>query len=260
MLLGTCTTRMLLRDAMAAALFTMSSPPMQTRASILSLASAASVLSRLSGSRVTSRRDEPSSTPPVEVDARDLVDGQLVLLVGVALGEPVEAVVEADGHAAELDGLDGHGADDAVGPGRGAAAHHDADALDVHGAARGRARAEVVEALAEHARREVRRLGQAVDPGRVLEVLGLQADHVGAGHPEAFARRVHEPHPGLARRRIAQLVEGNRDQPPALDADHGPAAARRRGTGRRRSRGRGSTRRRRGWGRRSAARSPRSCP
>ncbi len=64
MLLGTCTTRMLLRDAMAAALFTMSSPPMQTRASILSLASAASVLSRLSGSRVTSRRDEPSRTPP----------------------------------------------------------------------------------------------------------------------------------------------------------------------------------------------------
>jgi len=64
MLLGTCTTLMALRDAMAAALFTMSSPPMQTRASISSLLSAASVLSRLSGSRVTSRRDEPSNTPP----------------------------------------------------------------------------------------------------------------------------------------------------------------------------------------------------
>ena len=79
----------------------MSSPPMQTSASILSLASAARVFSRLSGSRVTSRRERAEEHAAVEVDARDLVDRQLVLLVGVALGEPVEAVVKADGHAAE---------------------------------------------------------------------------------------------------------------------------------------------------------------
>ena len=84
---------------MAAALRTMSSPPMQTSASILSLLSAATVLSMLSGSRVTSRREDAEEHAAIEVDARDLVDGQLVLLVGVALGQPVEAVVEADGHA-----------------------------------------------------------------------------------------------------------------------------------------------------------------
>ena len=86
---------------MATALRTMSSPPMQTSASILSLASAASVFSRLSGSRVTSRRDDAEQHAAIEVDARDLVDRQLVLLVGVALGEPVEAVVEADRHASD---------------------------------------------------------------------------------------------------------------------------------------------------------------
>jgi hypothetical protein len=31
------------------------------------------------------------------MDARHFVDGQLMLLVGVALGEPVEAIMEADG-------------------------------------------------------------------------------------------------------------------------------------------------------------------
>ena len=64
MLFGTCTTRIALRLAMAAALRTMSSPPMQTRASIFSLPSAAIVLSKLSALSVTSRRDVPSITPP----------------------------------------------------------------------------------------------------------------------------------------------------------------------------------------------------
>jgi len=69
----------------------------------------------------------------IEVDARDLLDRQLVLFVGVALGEPVEAVVEADRHASNLDGLDCDRADDAVRPGRGTASDDDTDALDGHG-------------------------------------------------------------------------------------------------------------------------------
>ena len=69
----------------------------------------------------------------IEVDARDLVDRQLVLFVGVALGEPVEAVVEADRHASDLDRFDGDRADDAVRAGRGPAADDDADAFDGHG-------------------------------------------------------------------------------------------------------------------------------
>ena len=68
----------------------------------------------------------------IEVDARDFVDGQLVLFIGVALGEPVEAVVESDRHAADLDGLDGDGADDAVRPWRGTATNDDADSFNGH--------------------------------------------------------------------------------------------------------------------------------
>ena len=97
MLFGTCTTldgRS--RDAIAAALRTMSSPPMQTSASIFSLLSAATVLSKLSALSVMSRARRAEQDAAVEVDARDLVDGQLVLLVGVALRQPVEAVGEAD--------------------------------------------------------------------------------------------------------------------------------------------------------------------
>jgi hypothetical protein len=64
MLFGTCTTLMAVRAAMAAALRTMSSPPMQTTASIFSLLRAATVLSKLSALSVMSRRDVPRSTPP----------------------------------------------------------------------------------------------------------------------------------------------------------------------------------------------------
>ena len=64
MLFGTWTTRMPVREAIAAALRTMSSPPMQTSASIFSLLSAATVLSKLSALSVMSRRDVPRRTPP----------------------------------------------------------------------------------------------------------------------------------------------------------------------------------------------------
>ena len=69
----------------------------------------------------------------IEVDARDLLGRQLVLFVGVALGEPVEAVVETDRHASDLDGFDGDRADDAVRAGRGTTADDDTDAFDGHG-------------------------------------------------------------------------------------------------------------------------------
>ena len=69
----------------------------------------------------------------IEVDARDLLNRQLVLFVGVALSEPVEAVIEADRHASDLDGFDGNRADDSVRPGCRTAADDDADAFDGHG-------------------------------------------------------------------------------------------------------------------------------
>ena len=193
MLLGTCTTLIALRDAIAGALRTMSSPPTQTSASIRSLASAASVLSRLSGSRRRPARGSEQHAA-IEMDARDVVDGQLALLVGVALRQPLEAVVEADGDGAELDGLDGHRADHAVGARRRPAADDDADAFDCHSVGcsvrsrKSHARtAEVLEALAELAGRQMRRLGEPVDPGGVLEVLGFEPDHVGAGDAVALA-------------------------------------------------------------------------
>ncbi len=70
--------------------------------------------------------------PAVEVDARDLVDGHLVLLVRVALREPLEAVVEADGRAAHLDRLDDDGADDAVRARRRAATDKDSESFNSH--------------------------------------------------------------------------------------------------------------------------------
>ena len=89
---------------------------------------------------VAPRRAEEDAA--VEVDARHLVDRQLVLLVGVALRQPLEAVGEADGHAADADRLDGDRADHAVGAGRGTAADDDADAFDGH--ARTRTRTPVI--------------------------------------------------------------------------------------------------------------------
>ena len=77
---------------------------------------------------MTSRARRAEHHAAVEMDARDFVDRQLVLFVGVALGEPLESVVEADRCAPDRDGLDGNGGDDAVGAGRGAAADQDADA------------------------------------------------------------------------------------------------------------------------------------
>src|SRR5688572_14821667 len=56
-----------------------------------------------------------------------------MLFVGVALGEPIEAVVEADGHAPDLDRFESHSADDAVRTGSGPAADDDANAFDRHG-------------------------------------------------------------------------------------------------------------------------------
>jgi hypothetical protein len=70
----------------------------------------------------------------------------------------------------------------------------------------------------------VGRFGEAIDPGGVDEVLGVEADHVGPGHPEAFAAGVDQPHLGLAGGRLAQVVERDRHHPAALDADHRPAA------------------------------------
>ena len=166
----------------------------------------------------------------IEVDARDLLDRQLVLFVGVALGEPVEAVVEADRHASDLDGFDGDRADDAVGAGRGTAADDDADAFDGHGCSVAGSflrlhRREVLEALAERARRQMGRVGEPVHPGGVREVLGFEPDHVGAGDSEPFAVDVHEADLRLAGLRLPEVVEGNRHEAPALDADHGAAAA-----------------------------------
>src|SRR5512139_1514509 len=67
--------------------------------------------------------------------------------------------------------------------------------------------AEILEAIAERSRRQVRGLGQAIDPGRVAEVVRLQADHVGASHAKAFAARVNQADLRLAGFRLLQLVE-----------------------------------------------------
>ena len=62
-----------------------------------------------------------------EVDGLDVVDGQLAIVVGVALDQPLEAVAEADHLDALLDGLDGHRADDAVDPRRRTAADQESE-------------------------------------------------------------------------------------------------------------------------------------
>jgi hypothetical protein len=68
----------------------------------------------------------------VEIDAGNLVDRQLVLLVGVALGQPFEAIVESDRHTPQFDRLDGGGADHPVGARCGSAADDDAETLHRH--------------------------------------------------------------------------------------------------------------------------------
>ena len=69
------------------------------------------------------------------------------------------------------------------------------------------------------------RVGKPVHPGGVREILGFESDHVGAGDPEPLAVDVHEAHLRLAGLRLLEIVERNRHETPALDADHGPAAA-----------------------------------
>ena len=86
-------------------------------------------------------------------------------------------------------------------------------------------RTEVLEALAEGAWRQTGGVGEPVHPGGVREILRFEPDHVGAGHPEPLAVDVHEADLGLAGLRLLEVVEGNGHDPPALDADHRPAAA-----------------------------------
>jgi hypothetical protein len=103
-----------------------------TSASMPSLRSAATVFSSDASSRVMSRARRAEYDAAVEVYARDFVNRHLVLLVGVALGEPLEAVVEADGRASRLNRLDDDRADDAVRPRRGPAADKNTDSLNRH--------------------------------------------------------------------------------------------------------------------------------
>ena len=164
----------------------------------------------------------------VEMDARHLVDRQLALLVGVALREPLESVLEADWRAASLDRFERRRRNHAVGAGRRAAADDDADSFDAMTwdySWRAFTPREVFELQAERARREARGVGELVDPGGVLEVFGFEADHVGARDPIPLARDVDAARAGLARDRIAQIVERDRHEPAALDADHRAVAA-----------------------------------
>src|SRR5262249_61939855 len=73
-------------------------------------------------------------TAAAQVAGRDLLDGQLAVVLGGAFDEVPEAVLEADHvHAVVEDGLDGDGRDDAVDARGGAAADEDAESLTVKG-------------------------------------------------------------------------------------------------------------------------------
>ena len=64
----------------------------------------------------------------------DFIDGQFPIVAHTAFDEVLEAVLEPDDfHAIVLDGLDGHGRDDAIDTGRGAASDEDAEPTALEG-------------------------------------------------------------------------------------------------------------------------------
>ena len=217
MLLGTWTTRMpRCATPMAAALRTMSSPPMQTSASILSLRSAATRVvealriagRRRGATRRAGRRRRGGCATPRRSSARAARRCSAARASSKPSWKPM-------GTHAELDGLDGDRADDAVGAGGGTAADDDADAFDgmvdgqpcdAHRGQRRRAPGTRTAAGTRRARGAPASASRSTHAG-VLEVLGLEANHVGARDPEALAPRCRPaapwscPSPGRAGRR-----------------------------------------------------------
>jgi hypothetical protein len=67
-----------------------------------------------------------------EMDPRDLLDRQFVLLIGVSLRQPFEAVMNADRRNAVLNRLDRHGGDHPIGARCRAATNQNAEFLQCH--------------------------------------------------------------------------------------------------------------------------------
>src|SRR5215813_772160 len=74
----------------------------------------------------------PQDRAAVQVDARNFIDRKFMLLIGVTLGQPFETVVKPERRAAQPDRLQRDGGDDAVDPGRRAAANQYTQSLNCH--------------------------------------------------------------------------------------------------------------------------------
>src|SRR5436309_7594356 len=101
------------------------------------------------------------------MDARHLVYGEFVLLIGITLGKPFEAIVKTDRCTTTLNGLDSDRRDHAVCTGRRTTSDKDAYFLRCHQLEP----YQVTESVAKFFSCHVAGGGQLVYPRRIVEVL-----------------------------------------------------------------------------------------